>query len=53
MDKDKRGYIRYLHNTLGKSISAIARELGIARQTVRRALNEQTNRAKKPASVKA
>ncbi|HDL08304.1 MAG TPA: IS21 family transposase [Desulfobacteraceae bacterium] len=46
MDKDKRGYIRYLHNTLGKSISAIARELGIARQTVRRALNEQTNRAK-------
>lgn len=46
MDKDKQGYIRYMHNTMGKSISAIARELGIARQTVRRALNDHAKRAK-------
>ena len=46
MDKDKQGYIRYMHNTLGKSISAIARELGIARQTVRRALNDHPKRKK-------
>jgi len=46
MDKDKQGYIRYMHNTLGKSISAIARELGVARQTVRRALNDHSKRAK-------
>jgi len=46
MDKDKQGYIRYMHNTMGKSISAIARELGVARQTVRRALNDHSKRAK-------
>jgi len=46
MDKDKQGYIRYMHNTLGKSISAIARELGVARKTVRRALNDHVKRAK-------
>ena len=53
MDKDKEGYIRYMHNTLGKTISAIARELGIARQTVRRALKDHDKRAevKRPSKL--
>jgi len=53
MDKDKQGYIRYMHNTMGKSISAIARELGIARPTVRRALKEPVKHAitKRPSKL--
>ena len=46
MDKDKQGYIRYMHHTLGKNISAIARELGISRQTVRRALKAPVKQSK-------
>ena len=41
MDKDKKGYIRYLKNIEEKSISEIARGLKIDRKTVRRALQDK------------
>lgn len=40
MDEDKKGYIRFLYNRKNLNISQIARETGLCRQTVRRALTE-------------
>ena len=53
MDQDKHGYIRYLNHKEGVSISEIARRLGIARKTVRRALKpqEQKKPIKRPSKL--
>ena len=55
MNQDKKAYIRYIYNTQNRNISAIARELGIARSTVRRALNKtpKKSKVKKPSKLDA
>jgi transposase len=52
MDNDKKGYIRYLKNTEKRSISEIARYLGVDRKTVRRALKEDSNDKRRKRSSK-
>jgi len=43
MDKNKKGFIRYLKSAENISVSAIARRIGADRKTVRRALTESQN----------
>ena len=37
MDKNKKGFIRYLKNVENKNITEIARRIGADRKTIRRA----------------
>ena len=51
MDKNKKGFIRYLKNVENKNITEIARRIGADRKTIRRALTDDNdNRSTKHAS---
>lgn len=41
MDKDKKGYIRFLYNNRNLNITQISKETGVCRKTVRRAIAEE------------
>jgi len=52
VDKDKKGFIRYLKNTENMSISAIARRVNADRKTVRKALTDSKEEKPKKRSSK-
>lgn len=53
MDKNKKGFIRYLKSAENISVSAIARRIGSDRKTVRRALTDNNcdKRTKRPSKL--
>ena len=51
MDKDKKGYIRFLFNQNKQTISQISREVNLSRLTVRRILNNDNEQRKRKKRV--
>ena len=47
MDKDKKGFIRYLKHSENLSVSEIAKRVGADRKTVRRALDDNENKKRR------